>query len=100
MTSASDDVDVHGDSRERLASASTPSLRQVREGNGDWEANRKLVAYILESHTRSIEDLYQRQRADRNALESRLRALELRIAMYTGIAVAIVTIIDRIKILQ
>ena len=56
------------------------TVEQIKNGNGDWDANRKLIAYIMAEHSGDIDSLYTKNRK----LDVRLRNLEIRIAGYIG----------------
>lgn len=90
------------DEDETVTERVEPTVRQIKEGNGDWEANRKLIAYIMEQHSTDIDKLYDRQRSDsrndakeREKLKERLRNIEIRIATYVGIATAIIWFFEK-----
>lgn len=80
----------------------SPTLKQVKEGNGGWEANRRLIAYVMEQHSHDIDSLYTRRREDqlhgakeREKLNDRLRNVEIRIAGYVGTAAAVIWFINK-----
>ena len=68
------------DDNDTVLDRMSPSTKQLKEGNGDWDANRKLIGYLIEEHSKDIDVLYSRIRAN----GKHLHRLEIRIASYIG----------------
>lgn len=77
-----------------LTQRTQAALNHLETGNGDWHANRKLVAHVMKEQGKFIDELFVLHRQ----LNERLHRMEVRIASYVGGGIVILWLIEKVML--